>query len=75
MLRFTIRDLLWLMVVVGMGAGWWVSSREKDRYYLDEMLKASERSGRHLESIRRSIRSIETNSASHPTTTAPPTLN
>src|SRR6478735_11980187 len=24
MLRFTTRDLLWLMVVMGMGAGWWV---------------------------------------------------
>jgi hypothetical protein len=23
-MRFTIRDLLWLMVVVGMGVGWWV---------------------------------------------------
>jgi hypothetical protein len=23
MFRFTIRDLLWLMVVVGMGVGWW----------------------------------------------------
>ena len=24
MFRFTIRDVLWLMVVVGLGAGWWV---------------------------------------------------
>jgi hypothetical protein len=24
MFRFTIRDLLWLMVVVGLGVGWWV---------------------------------------------------
>jgi len=24
MLRFTIRDVLWLMVVVGMGSGWFV---------------------------------------------------
>ena len=23
MFRFTTRDLLWLMVVVGMGVGWW----------------------------------------------------
>ena len=23
MFRFTIRDLLWLMAVVAMGAGWW----------------------------------------------------
>ena len=27
MLRFTIRDLLWLMVVVGMGVGWWVDHK------------------------------------------------
>ena len=23
MFRFTIRDVLWLMVVVGMGVAWW----------------------------------------------------
>jgi hypothetical protein len=23
-MRFTIRDLLWLMVVVGMAVGWWM---------------------------------------------------
>jgi hypothetical protein len=27
MLRFTIRDLLWLMVVVGLASGWWVDHR------------------------------------------------
>lgn len=27
MFRFTIRDVLWLMALVAMGAGWW-----KDRY-------------------------------------------
>jgi hypothetical protein len=27
MFRFTIRDVLWLMVVVGMGCGWWVDYR------------------------------------------------
>ena len=32
MFRFTIRDLLWLMVVVGMGVGWWVESRACRRY-------------------------------------------
>ncbi|HEY2410953.1 MAG TPA: hypothetical protein VGI40_01845 [Pirellulaceae bacterium] len=24
-MRFTIRDLLWLMVVVGLAFGWWIS--------------------------------------------------
>ena len=23
-MRFTIREVLWLMVVVGLGVGWWV---------------------------------------------------
>ena len=27
MLRFTIRDMLWLTVVVGMGVGWWIDHR------------------------------------------------
>jgi hypothetical protein len=27
MFRFTIRDLVWLTVVVAMGAGWWVDHR------------------------------------------------
>jgi hypothetical protein len=29
MFRFTIRDVLWLMVVVGMGVGWWVEHRQQ----------------------------------------------
>jgi hypothetical protein len=33
MLRFTIRDLLWLMVVVGMALGWW-SERTNERAIL-----------------------------------------
>jgi hypothetical protein len=31
MLRFTIRDVLWLMVVVGLSVGWWI-----DRHWLVE---------------------------------------
>jgi lipopolysaccharide biosynthesis regulator YciM len=27
MFRFTIRDLLWLMVVVGLASGWWNAER------------------------------------------------
>jgi len=27
MFRFTIRDVLWLTVVVAMGAGWWADRR------------------------------------------------
>jgi len=29
MFRFTIRDVLWLTVVVAMGVGWWVERRQK----------------------------------------------
>ncbi len=29
MFRFTIRDLLWLMVVVAMALGWWCESRQQ----------------------------------------------
>jgi len=28
MYRFTIRDVLWLMVVVGLGVGWWLNHRQ-----------------------------------------------
>jgi hypothetical protein len=28
MFRFTIRDLLWLMVVAGLGVGWWMEHRQ-----------------------------------------------
>ncbi len=28
MLRFTIRDVLWLMVVVGMALGWWAEHQQ-----------------------------------------------
>jgi hypothetical protein len=29
MLRFTIRDLLWLTLAVGLGAGWYVEHRQQ----------------------------------------------
>ena len=32
-LRFTIRDLLWLAVVVALVVGWWVDHREMQRKY------------------------------------------
>jgi len=38
MFRFTIRDVLWLMVVVGLGVGWWV-----DRSSLSERLDHDEK--------------------------------
>ena len=46
MLKFTIRDLLWLMVVVALGVGWWLERREQDarvhqrvQFYMETMEK------------------------------------
>ena len=33
MFRFTIRDLLWLMVVVAVSLGWWNERRKFEAYY------------------------------------------
>jgi hypothetical protein len=33
MFRFTIRDVLWLMVIVGMGCGWWIEDARKYAAY------------------------------------------
>jgi hypothetical protein len=38
MLRFTIRDVLWLTVVVALGVGWWISHRQQTRYAEDQLL-------------------------------------
>ena len=32
MFRFTIRDLLWVMVVVGLAIGWWNEHRKFEAY-------------------------------------------
>lgn len=37
MFRFTIRDLLWLTVVVGLAVGWWV-----DRTRLSDRLRKAQ---------------------------------
>jgi len=36
MLRFTIRDVLWLTVVVGLGVGWWADHR----YFAEQLRRA-----------------------------------
>jgi hypothetical protein len=43
MFRFTIRDVLWLTVVVAMGVGWWL-----DRSYLASMVDTYDRSFRAM---------------------------
>jgi hypothetical protein len=42
MFRFTIRDVLWLMVVVGLVFGWWMDHRTQERNY-SGLLRASEK--------------------------------
>ena len=33
MFRFTIRDVLWLTVVVAMGVAWWIDRRQLTEYH------------------------------------------
>ena len=42
MFRFTIRDLLWLMVVVGLAVGWWTERRQLRMQLMDERESRSE---------------------------------
>jgi len=35
MLRFTIRDLLWLMMVVGLSIGWWLQTVKQRTTVID----------------------------------------
>lgn len=35
--RFTIKDLLWLMVVVGLGFGWWLDHRDTKARYAEQI--------------------------------------
>jgi hypothetical protein len=41
-LRFTIRDLLWLAVVVALAVAWWLDSRPSRRLYPVKFVSASE---------------------------------
>src|SRR5262245_49562908 len=52
--RFTIRDLLWLMVMVGMAVGWWLTIRRQSReieqaYELVRSLEEQLRRSKQLE--------------------------
>jgi hypothetical protein len=39
MFRFTIRDVLWLTVVVAVGVGWWISAKALQGKYKQERTK------------------------------------
>jgi hypothetical protein len=68
MFRFTIRDLLWLMVVVGMGCGWWLDNRDASydrqrikKYQRDikKVLQANERAWSALKQYAKNSRELE----------------
>jgi hypothetical protein len=42
MFRFTIRDVLWLTVVVAMGVGWWLHYARLTRQYSKTAAEAKE---------------------------------
>jgi hypothetical protein len=58
MFRFTIRDVLWLMVVVALACGWWVSlSRSKEelrdaRSWFDKACYKLAEQRREIESLK-----------------------
>ena len=39
MFRFTIRDVLWLMVVVGLACGWWSARAEVERLQYARLIR------------------------------------
>ena len=53
MFRFTVRDLLWLTIVVALGVAWWVdrgrTTRTWQRRYQTELQHSSDWFLRHLE--------------------------
>ena len=51
MFRFTIRDVLWLMVVVGMASGWWNAETKRHEKYDQavQVLKVENDELRHKE--------------------------
>jgi hypothetical protein len=72
-LQFTVRDLLWLTLVVGMGIGWWLDQRhliskaaEDRRLQLQaaeqdrmELVIRAEDYAREIEVLRQQLRKVE----------------
>jgi hypothetical protein len=54
-LRFTIRDLLWLAVVVALAVGWWLDHRKQDHALAEANAKISrlEQFASYLKSVTR----------------------
>jgi hypothetical protein len=56
MFRFTIRDVLWLMVVVAMGCAWWVDDARKYAVYR-ELYGGNGSFKSHFDALRKRARS------------------
>jgi hypothetical protein len=65
MFRFTIRDVLWLTVVVGMGMGmgWWLSVKDRDRV-VDAPWQNAEKCNRRLEGLQKELEELRAESGS-----------
>jgi len=71
MFRFTIRDLLWLMVVGVLAAGWWLDHRQFDPS--DRAMMRSLKKQREEGQVWGEYPKLSPDpTASHPTTTSPP---
>ena len=49
MFRFSIRDVLWLTVVVGLGLGWWLDHRASQLQIADERVRLLEEIGKAVQ--------------------------
>jgi hypothetical protein len=60
LLRFSIRDLLWLMVAVGLASGWWLNhdSIRKQRLQLDLEKAEVEQKSAELDKLRESVKTL-----------------
>jgi hypothetical protein len=47
-IRFTIRDLLWLTLVVGLIVGWWLEHRNWVKFANDPMIERARANVRHI---------------------------
>jgi hypothetical protein len=62
MFRFTIRDVLWLMMVVGLSVGWWLdhsATYKLAESYRSELWTAKSNAEMHLQAIHQNRRDAE----------------
>jgi hypothetical protein len=52
MFRFTIRDVLWLTVVVALGVGWFVEHRATEQRFADQEARLAAKDAAHKNDLR-----------------------